>query len=49
MLSISLAGISLAIWIYLALGRGGFWRVSKVTSPAANPHKGDVDPVNETS
>lgn len=40
MLSIVLAGISLAIWIYLALGRGGFWRVPIVSSPAPNPHNG---------
>lgn len=36
MLPVALAATSLAIWIYLALGRGGFWRVSQLTLPDAN-------------
>jgi len=33
------AAVPLAIWLYLLLARGGFWRVSRMLGPQSAPHE----------
>jgi len=48
--AVAIAAVSLAIWIYLILGRGGFWRVqlwdadAPSNEPAAWPRVAAVIP-----
>src|SRR4051794_26163696 len=36
------AGVSFAIWVYLAVGRGFFWRMREEAAPDARSHKARV-------
>jgi hopene-associated glycosyltransferase HpnB len=49
-LALVLAGASLGVWVYLLIGRGGFWRVASEpmpTPPAAWPHVVAVIPARD--